>query len=284
MRRILAAFDLSPLGRRVVERARLLAEERAAHLFLLHVLEPPDAPFLEADEERFLEDHRRASASAVVDWVAGRTSVPVEFDVAKGQAATIIARRALDAEVLVTGTSAIDSARCGPVTRRLARKARLPLLAVRRQPRVPYRRVVAAVDLSEASKPAVLLARQLAPEAELTAVTALSPRDELLLGQTRLFEEGQGARRSRRLRAAQDALDEFIAPFGDGIRTLVVEGPPGSTVGEAARRRGADLVTVANRGAGATPMVLLGGTAEEIMQSASSDVAIARVEGAFRRP
>lgn len=284
MRRVMAAFDLTPIGRRVVERARLLAEQLGTHLELLYVLEQCEDPFLSEDEERFLIDHRHTAAAALVDWVAGRTSAPIDFHVTRGAPSTQLARLGRGADLLVTGTSSIDTAQLGPVTRRLARKARSHVLAVRRQPRVPYRRVVAAVDLSEYSREAVELALTLAPVAELTAVYALSARPDVLLGQRRLFEQDASVRSSDRLARAQAALDQFTAPWGDAVRNLIVEGPPAKAVGEAARRRGADLVTVASRGAGATSIVLLGGTAEEIMSSASSDVAVARVEAVFRRP
>ena len=106
----------------------------------------------------------------------------------------------------------------------------------------------------------------------------------MLLGQSRLFEQDIAQRRQDRLTRAQQALDEFVVPWGDAVRTLIVEGPPSQAIEEATRTRTADLVTVASRGAGASSMVLLGGTAEEIMSAAPSDVAVARAEGAFRRP
>jgi nucleotide-binding universal stress UspA family protein len=268
----------------VVDRARLLAEQFGTHLGLLHVLEKCEDPFLSDEEERFLADHRHSAAAALVDWVAGRTSIPIDFDVVKGAPSAQVARFAKDVDLLIAGTSSIDAAQLGPVTRRLARKARASVLAVRRQPRVQYRRVMAAVDLSEHSRQAVELALTMAPGAELTVVYALSPRAEVLLGQSRLFEKDPADRAGERLAMANEALSRFVASWGDGIRPLVVEGPPNQAIGEAARRRGADLVTVASRGAGATSMVLLGGTAEEIMAAAPCDTAVARVEGTFRRP
>ena len=284
MRRVVAAFDLTPTGRRVVDRARLLAEQFGTHLGLLHVVDRCEDPFLNEAEEKFLADHRFSAAASLVDWVAGRTSRPIDFDVLKGAPSAQVARYAKDVDLLVAGTSSLDAAQLGPVTRRLARKARSSVLAVRRQPRVPYRRVVAAVDLSEHSRQAVDLALTMAPDADLTVVYALSPRADVLLGQSRLFEKDPAERSRERLANANEALVDFVAPWSDRVRPLVVEGPPSQAVGEAARRRGADLVTVASRGAGATSMVLLGGTAEEIMAAAPCDAAVARVEGAFRRP
>jgi nucleotide-binding universal stress UspA family protein len=50
------------------------------------------------------------------------------------------------------------------------------------------------------------------------------------------------------------------------------------------RRRGTDLVIVANRGAGATKMILLGTVADGVLETMPSDVLVARVPGEFRRP
>ena len=124
-RRVMAAFDLTPVGRRVVDRARLLAEQSKSHLGLLHVLEKDEDPFLSEDEAQFLADHRQTAACALVDWVAGRTTVPVEFEVVNGTPSAQVARLAKKADLLVTGTSSIDAAQLGPVTRRLANRADL---------------------------------------------------------------------------------------------------------------------------------------------------------------
>jgi nucleotide-binding universal stress UspA family protein len=64
----------------------------------------------------------------------------------------------------------------------------------------------------------------------------------------------------------------------------VLDGPPAETVAEFARRRNADLVVVASRGAGNSNMVLLGSIAEATMSTVPCDVAVARVPGRFRRP
>ena len=165
------------------------------------------------EEERFLADHSHTAAAALVDWVAGRTSAPIDFQVIRGAPSTQAARLGRDVDLLVAGTSSIDAAQLGPVTRRLARKSRCAVLAVRRQPRVPYRRVVAAVDLSEHSRKAVELARTLAPAAEITVAYALTSRSDVLLGQSRLFEQDAATRARERLARAEAALDEFAAPW-----------------------------------------------------------------------
>src|SRR5690606_4296 len=166
----------------------------------------------------------------------------------------------------------------------VARMATSDVLLVRRQPRVTYRKVVAAVDLSEASKAAVAEILRRLPEAEVTALFSLSTRFDPLLAQAGLFNEGITASRTERLADAELRMEAFVENWPGRVRPLVADGPPQETISEMVRRRGADLVSVASRGAGATRMVLLGSVAEAVAAEAPCDVFIARVPVAFRRP
>jgi nucleotide-binding universal stress UspA family protein len=157
-------------------------------------------------------------------------------------------------------------------------------LIVRRQPRVPYRKVIAAVDFSESSRASVDTALALFPGAEITALFSLPARFDPMLVEAGLFREELDKSRLLRLEAAQDLMAEFTESWGGGVRTLVMDGPPTETIDEVVRRRGADLVVVANRGASATRMVMLGTVAEDLLGAAPCDVLIARAPSAFRRP
>jgi nucleotide-binding universal stress UspA family protein len=83
---------------------------------------------------------------------------------------------------------------------------------------------------------------------------------------------------------AEERMEEFAAMWDGDVRTLVVDGPPTETIEEIVRRRGADLVVVASRGASATRMVLLGTVAEGLVTQAPCDVLVARSKNLFRRP
>ena len=188
------------------------------------------------------------------------------------------------ADLLVTGTSSVDTIRVGPRTTRLARKAHAPLLAVRRQSRTPYSRVIAAVDLSENSRESVDLARRLAPGAEITAVIALPTHAEMLLSDAGVKAAVLDKLRFERMALLEEHLAKFVTDWGDEVAMSVVDGPPAEAVAEFARRRHADLVVASSRGAGDSSMVLMGSVAEAMLESVPSDVAIARTPGAFRRP
>lgn len=283
LRRVLAAVDLTPMGRRVAERARLLAEAHGASLMLVHVVEAGSDQLMSPVERAELRLAAKDAAVHLAEWIQSRTSIAVDLVTPRGNPVRQIARLAKDADVVVSGTSSIDAAHVGPVTRRLARMARVGVVAVRRQPRVPYRRILAAVDLSDSSRAAVELACRLAPDAEITATYAVPARFDPMLANAGMSPERIDELRTRRIAQAREAMKEFVKDW-PRVHPLVVSGPPSEALEEAVRRRSCDLVTVANKGGAGDSMVLLGAVAEEIMQSSPCDVAVARVESVFRRP
>jgi nucleotide-binding universal stress UspA family protein len=283
LKSIVAAFDLSPLARRVADRARMIAEETGATLDLVHVAETPDMPLPDDMLER-LYLRRHSQAEELSTWINSRATDHVNLRLLRGRVGTELTRLSKKADLIVTGTSSIDAARIGPRATRIARKGHAPVLAVRRQPRVPYRRVLAAVDLSEASKTAVELARQIAPGAEVSAVVALPTNAEQLLADAGVNLSELAKLRVSRMAQLEELAEEFVEEWNGEVAIRVVDGPPTSVIGEQARRRNVDLVTVSSRGAGGSQMVLLGSVAEALLSSVPADVAVARVPGAFRRP
>ncbi len=282
--RVVAAVDVTPLGRRVAERARLVAEQLDAALEILHVLEPLGDAYLHDGVVKLVRDHRTREAEDMARWLGGRAEVPVDLKVSKGSPVWEIVKAGKEARLVVVGASPVDHPRLGPVSARVAETSWTDVLVVRRQPRVPYRRVVAAVDLSELSAAAVELALELAPDADLSLVYALPSRHDGLMARAGMFPEEIDSSSRRRLIQAKEAMAKFAARWPGRVRTVVEHGPPAQVVEEVVRRRSADLVTVTNRGAGATKLVLMGTVAGRILQAVPCDVAVHRVPGEFRRP
>ncbi len=231
MRRVLAAFDLTPVSRRVAERARLIAEDHGAELVLVHVDEPLREAFIDRKVEQVVRSQRRRSAEDLAAWVRQRGTCEIELTVQSGSPASVLGRLSRDADLVVVGTSSVDAARVGPIAARMARTCRVPLLAVRRRPRTGYRRVVVAVDLSPHSARAVETVIEQAPDAEVTAVFALSYRFEWQFGEAGMFpEEVQQLRKQRRTRA-EEKLDDFIAQWDGRVPAILEEGPTFRGVG-----------------------------------------------------
>jgi nucleotide-binding universal stress UspA family protein len=251
---------------------------------LVHVLETVGEAMIEPDLARIMHDHQRAQAEKLAAWTEERTNIPVTLEVAKGSPSWELVSRAKNAGILILGSSSIDAFRAGPTSRRVARKASSDVLIVRRQPRVPYRRIVAAVDFSESSRVAVERATTQFPDSDITVLYSLPARFDPILAEAGLFKEEVEASREARLGVAKEKMADFVAPYAAGLRTLVVDGPPMETIDEVVRRRNADLLIVGNRGATATRMVLLGSIAEGLVSAAPCDVLVARSKSAFRRP
>lgn len=281
---VVAGVDLTAMGRRVADRARLVAESTGSDLLLVHALEPVGEAMIEPGLARVMRDHQYEQAEKLAAWCRERSAVEVNLEVVKGSPSWELAARAKSAKLVVLGSSTIDAFTAGPVARRVARMAVSDTLVVRRQPRVPYRRVIAAVDFSEASRVAVERSLDLFPEAEVTALYSLPSRFDVVLSEAGLFREEVDASRGARLRAAEEKMADFSDRWGSRVRTLIADGPPTETVDEVVRRRSADLVVVGNRGATATRMVLLGTVAEGLVAQAPCDVYVARSPAQFRRP
>lgn len=281
---LVAGIDLTVMGRRVADRARILGEEAGHPVELLHVLEPVGEAMIDPGLARLMREHQTAEAEKIATWVRERSTIDVTLDVVKGSPSWELAARAKRAGLVVLGSSTVDAFDVGPVTLRVARMATSDVLIVRRQPRVPYRRIIAATDFSEPSRMAVDRALSMFPDAEITVLYSLPSRFDPMLSDAGLFREEMDASRDSRLEAAKDRMLEFAQSWDGSVRTMVTDGPPTETIDEAVRRRGADLVVAGSRGATATRMVLLGTVAEGLIGHAPCDVLIARSPATFRRP
>lgn len=284
MRAVLAGVDIGSMGRRVADRARVIAEASDVPLHIVHVLEPVAEAMIEPAHARLMRDHQRIEARKLAEWIEGRSSVPVELEVVTGSPSWAITQRGKTSSLVVLGSSSLDSFSVGPVALRVTRMNRTDTLIVRRQPRVPYRRIIAAVDFSEQSRVAVEHSLARFPDAEVTALYSLPVRFDPLLADAGLFEEEVTASRSHRLGQARERMTQFAAKWDGQVSTEVVDGPPTSTIAETLRRKGADLVAVGSRGASSTQMVLLGTVAEGLVAEAPCDVLVARSPAQFRRP
>lgn len=281
---VVAGVDLTAMGRRVAERARIIAENSRIPLRLVHVIEPVGEAFIEPGLAKLMREHQTAHAEKLAAWCRERAGTDVDLEVVKGSPSWELVARAKSAELVVVGSSTVDAFNIGPVARRVAEMATCDVLVVRRQPRGPYRRVVSAVDFSEASRVAVERSLGLFSEAQVTVLYSLPSRFDPILTQAGLFVEELEASRGKRLEQAEERMAEFSADWDGRISTLVVDGPPAETIDEVVRRNNADLVVVANRGASATHMVLMGTVAEDLISHAPCDVMVARSRARFRRP
>jgi nucleotide-binding universal stress UspA family protein len=280
---VLAAIDLTPLGRRVADRARLLAEETDGTLTVMHTVESATESFVPNGIAQLLAEHQTEETRSLAEWCSSRSEAPVEMKVTKGSPSWEVGRASRNADVVVVGSSSHETGVTGAIARRVAETLRCDVIIVRRQPRQGYRRVVVGIDLSEASAQAVEHAMQLAPNGEFIVVFALPTRFETFMSDAGMFSEEIDLARKRRIAAAEAATEKFAERWPDA-KVVVMSGPAPEVIAEIARRRSADLVVVGSRGANATRMVLLGSVPSSLLDASPCDLAIARIQSDFRRP
>lgn len=288
--RILVATDLSAPSRHAVERAFCLAASADSELYVLHAMEL-DA--LESLREMLGDDLLSVKAAlnsdarkrleqltgdaAVNRGVAAQTSVAVGNPLA-----TIAAEAdALDAGLLVLGArgdSFLRHTLLGSTAARLLRKsAKRPVLVVKQAPHEAYRSVVVTVDFSPVSMGAVRLARQLAPEAQLTLLHAFelpylgkltfAGVDEQVVWKY-VITGGE----SRRKRLHDLAAAAGLAPMAYSAR--VIHGDPAQQIIATEQEVDADLIVVGKHGTHVAEELLLGSVTKHVLAESQGDVLV----------
>lgn len=278
--RVLCATDLSMRAERALRRAARLAREAGAELVVLSVVDD-DQP------ARLVEAERRAVAELlgeIVPAMAETEGLSPRLRVEAGDPFDAIIRIAAEeaADLVVMGEHRSRLLRdmvVGTTVERVMRLGRRPVLLARRPAELPYRRVLAALDLSEASAEALRTARRLGlVSAEtVTLFHAFEQPGKATMALANLSAEQIARHVEATAAAAQAALEAHLTRqdlgFGPVAPPVVVEeGAPAEALRAAAERLSADLVVLGTRGHGHLRRLVLGSVAEEALRTLACDV------------
>jgi universal stress protein E len=280
MMKLLCATDLLPKSEAAIARAGLLADQLGADLTLLHVVAP-------VGSERALEQtlqmalgHMRSRAQPPL-WraqrlpnVAVRTGSPARLILDTiGQSKT---------GLVVLGPHRkrpLRDALEGTIAEKALASRKCPVLVVQREPLGHYRRVLLALDTSDASAAAIRAAEALVltPEVQARIVHAHEPPYEGMLHYAGIGAEsiaGYAAGWSRETAMAiRDLLEHESTDFARyDIR--IEQSPPASAILRAVDLHQADLLVMGTRGGGRLHRALLGSVANRVLHDAACDVLI----------
>jgi len=283
---VLAAVDFSDDARRSAHRAATVAAEQGARLELLHVLSNASAASL----RDLLRPHAgihaqvlggvRTMLDELASDLAARTGVAATSRVEQGEVLPSLLAAARQAGLLVVGAHGWNPLRdliLGSTAERLLGRCRGPVLVVRRPPRGPYRRVIAAMDFSPYSLNALAMAMRIAPAADIVLVHAFGIPFE---GKLRIAGVDEERLREYRTQARHQALSEMVATVAaiDGDRSrlshAVAHGHPPQLILAKARQLRADLVVIGRRGRSAAEDFLLGSVTRHVLSDAKCDVLV----------
>jgi nucleotide-binding universal stress UspA family protein len=275
---ILAATDLSSRSDRAVRRAALLGRQFGARLALLHVVDD--------DQPADVVDRQLRQAAMLLDGYASRlaeiaSAVP-EVLVRRGSPFQAIVETAGEqaSDLVVMGTHRKRILRdifVGTTIERVVRTGPAPVLMVNAYPDGPYRQVVLATDMSEASGQAVRAARSLGflDVGEVCVLHAYRSYADAFLEWTDAGKAEIAAHDAAR--EAHARLAAFIRREGLDDRRYEIVLDEGSAFGAISRtvaRRNPDLLVIGTSGRTGLKLQLLGSVADEILRRVDCDVLV----------
>jgi nucleotide-binding universal stress UspA family protein len=275
--RILLATDLSCRCDRAHQRAAQLAEQWGATLYLLHVLEQ------EREKELPSWRRRRSAKETLAERELRATTrdrpIKAEMLVRRGNPLEVILQTAeeLACDLIVVGIARGDTlvrAILGSTTERLVHRAPMPVLVVKMRAERAYDHIVVASDFSPSSAGAFRQALRLFPDARMTLLHAYRVPFEGVISKE--------ANRAEVLDDAQRQCAAFLAriPIADDRRAelecLIEYGAPDELIGAYVWDRELNLAVVGTHGSSGVFDILIGSTAERLLECLPCDILVVR--------
>lgn len=295
--RILVGTDFSPTAEAALDWAVELARPLRARIELVHaVTVPPSLPPLAPGNvilpgPHFEEEVRQAARVRLEREAAQLREKGVEAEswLGAGTPSMVLNDRAAEvgAEAVVIGTRGLTGLRhllLGSTTQRVVQGASCPVLTVHPEDFGKHRAIrtiLVPTDFSEDAAAAVHTARRLlapaAQEARLILLHAFNlPIEYTAYGPIPTsvhYLRDTGLDAERRLQE----LSETLTGEGLAVDWVIREGDPSAVIAEEAESRGADLIAMATHGHTGLRHLLLGSTAERVVQLAKCPVMTIRV-------
>jgi len=276
--KVLCATDLLSKTDAAVVRAGLLAERLEAELTLLHVVvsHAAGAPL----EER-LRSARGHMTSRMQASMWGRAYTP-EVSIVPGVPARVIleALEHSKGTLLILGPHhprALRDILEGTIAEKALSSRTSPVLIVKHPPRGSYRRVLLALDASDASATAARAASSLVlmSDVEAAVVHAYEP------AYPGIPDHHVGGLQAEALRAIRNMLEREGVAFPYDIS--VAGGEPAAAILDAIKQYQPDLLVMGTRGLSRLRRAFLGSVANRVLQAVSCDALIVP-EGSFVAP
>ncbi len=285
---VIAATDFSETAAAALDWAVELARQLGARVELVHaVTVPPSMPgYIPSMGLDFEADLRRGAQTRLAETAAAlrEKGAEVATFLAPGTPSQVIVERAeaLSALAVVIGTRGLTGLRhllLGSTTQRVVHGARCPVLTVHPGDLGRHRAIrtiLVPTDFSRDAELAIGTAHRLLAPLEQNARLILLHAYNLPIEYTAYgpiptsinYLQDTGLEAERRLYEAAQPLQRE----GLEIETLAREGDPAHVIAEEAERRGADLIAMGTRGQSGLRHLLIGSTAERVVEYAPCPV------------
>lgn len=264
--KILLATDLSSRCDRALDRAAQLAEEWQAELVALNVLESAQAPDMALTWAYGNEDTNLQIAQHQLENDLADISLKLKMRIAHGDVPSAIQTVAIEehSDIVVTGMARNETFGrflTGSTVEKLARSLTQPLLVVRNRTHDVYRKIVVATDFSESARYALQAAIDCFPQQPLCLYHAhSSPFAHASDGGKQLNDAG-----------IQELFDAWLAgcelteQSRAQIHCVAQMGALEKTLTQYVRAENVDLVVMGTHGDSGLLSVLLGSSAQRLL-------------------
>jgi len=278
--RILCATDLQSKSNPAVERAGMLSDQLDADLTLLHVVVPGES------QQTLEQTLLRASNAMQLRVRSGqwRGQRAPNVAVHAGNAASIILDSAASsgAHLLILGPHRkrpLRDALEGTIAEKAIASKQFPVLVVRAEASMPYRRVLLALDASEASAGAIRAAESLVltPGVDATVVHAHKPPYEGMLYSADVGMQTVAKYAENWKRDANQAVRELLQYESDDAARYdihIEQRPAAPGILQAIEYFSPDLLVIGTRGGSRLRRALVGSVANRILHETACDVLI----------
>jgi len=293
LNKLLVAADFSPPAQAALERAISLARIFPAEITVCHVLQDIReamavmrrearwelvAGDINKYEQALCEESESKLAELLRPWQDGSVKLRHETRIGAPYIQLTHAIQELGSDILFAGTRGMTGLKrlvLGSTAQRLLRNCPAPVWIVKAEQISPLKTILAAGDFSQASGEALKMAAGLASKvgAELHVLHVVDTAGVLQSAQQQGYLEGLSAKQIDR--EAHEHLQEFatgICGTQLAMKLKVARGQPAKAIGSAAKSLQADLTVVSTVGRSGLPGVLIGNTAERIVDSLACDV------------
>lgn len=283
---IIGATDLAPESEVAIARAGLLADQLNAELALLHVVVP-------GESRQALEQALQAARSrmqALVQPPLWRAQHAPGWAVHAGAPARIILETAarLRARLLVLGphrSRPLRDALEGTIAEKALATKRHPVLVVRSGTVQPYRRVLVALDMSDAASSTIRAAESLVlgPQVGARVVHAHEPPYQAMLAYAGVEQESITRYLTDWRREAHRSVHDLLGRESrDAARydIQVTQQPAAAGILEAVAQFAPDLLVMGTHGGGSLRRALVGSVANRVLHATDCDALIVP-EGSF---
>lgn len=274
--RILVAIDRSAMAEEALKRAIVIAKEKGAQLFVVHVIESSfiASPFVPSIDENEIEKE-------IKKWVKKLTSeedMEYVLFVESGSAASSVTLkvRNLNIDLLIIGTHGkddISSNYFGSTVLKLIQRTRIPVLIIKNEAKHAYKKILAPTNLSDYAKESILFAHTLFKKAALKYLHAYVTIDELMALTYRISTDQQTKFKKELLTEADIALKKFAKDVAGGEMALIrYEASINEDLLAYVVQDEADLLVLGSKGVSNLNSFLFGSTASYLVRNSPTDV------------